>query len=217
MALLQISEPDASPAPHARKLRGRHRSRHDQFARGDGAQRHSRRAAGRRTVIRCCRRSSATAKPASTSATRAQAHAGARSAEHDRLGEAADGPRTRRSRRCAPLSVPLHRRARHGASSRTRAGVKSPVEISAEILRALRMRAEASLGGKLAGAVVTVPAYFDDAQRQATKDAATLAGLAVLRLLNEPTAAAIAYGLDNAPRASTRSTISAAARSTSRS
>ncbi len=80
----------------------------------------------------------------------------------------------------------------------TRAGVKSPVEISAEILRALRARAEASLAGKLAGAVVTVPAYFDDAQRQATKDAAKLAGLDVLRLLNEPTAAAIAYGLDNA-------------------
>ena len=80
----------------------------------------------------------------------------------------------------------------------TRAGVKSPVEISAEILRALRIRAEASLAGKLAGAVVTVPAYFDEAQRQATKDAARLAGLDVLRLLNEPTAAAIAYGLDNA-------------------
>src|SRR6185295_4161992 len=80
----------------------------------------------------------------------------------------------------------------------TRAGVKSPVEISAEILRALRVRAEASLAGKLAGAVVTVPAYFDEAQRQATKDAAQLAGLTVLRLLNEPTAAAIAYGLDNA-------------------
>ncbi len=80
----------------------------------------------------------------------------------------------------------------------TRAGVKSPVEISAEILRALRVRAEASLGSELAGAVVTVPAYFDDAQRQATKDAAALAGLNVLRLLNEPTAAAIAYGLDNA-------------------
>jgi molecular chaperone HscA len=80
----------------------------------------------------------------------------------------------------------------------TRSGIKSPVEVSAEILRALRIRAEASLGGPLAGAVVTVPAYFDDAQRQATKDAARLAGLDVLRLLNEPTAAAIAYGLDNA-------------------
>jgi molecular chaperone HscA len=80
----------------------------------------------------------------------------------------------------------------------TRAGVKSPVEVSADILKALRGRAEAQLGAPVDGAVVTVPAYFDDAQRQATKDAARLAGLNVLRLLNEPTAAAIAYGLDNA-------------------
>jgi molecular chaperone HscA len=80
----------------------------------------------------------------------------------------------------------------------TRAGIKSPVEISAEILKALKNRAEKSLGGELVGAVITVPAYFDDAQRQATKDAARLAGLNVLRLLNEPTAAAVAYGLDNA-------------------
>ncbi len=85
---------------------------------------------------------------------------------------------------------------------RTVAGVKSPVEVSAEILKVLRSRAEESLfgraGGELAGAVITVPAYFDDPQRQATKDAGKLAGLNVLRLLNEPTAAAIAYGLDNA-------------------
>ena len=81
---------------------------------------------------------------------------------------------------------------------RTVAGVKSPVEVSAEILKVLRARAEEALGGELVGAVITVPAYFDDAQRQATKDAAKLAGLNVLRLLNEPTAAAIAYGLDNA-------------------
>lgn len=79
----------------------------------------------------------------------------------------------------------------------TRAGVKSPVEVSAEILKTLKRRAEKALGGELAGAVITVPAYFDDAQRQATKDAAKLAGLNVLRLLNEPTAAAVAYGLDN--------------------
>src|SRR5512132_1963871 len=79
----------------------------------------------------------------------------------------------------------------------TRGGIRTPVEVSAEILRTLRLRAEASLGGALAGAVVTVPAYFDDAQRQATKDAAQLAGLNVLRLLSEPTAAAIAYGLDH--------------------
>ena len=80
---------------------------------------------------------------------------------------------------------------------RTAQGVKSPVEVSAEILKTLRERAEAALGGTLTGAVITVPAYFDDAQRQATKDAARLAGINVLRLLNEPTAAAIAYGLDN--------------------
>lgn len=81
---------------------------------------------------------------------------------------------------------------------KTVAGVKSPVEVSAEILKVLRQRAEAAMGGELLGAVITVPAYFDDAQRQATKDAAQLAGINVLRLLNEPTAAAIAYGLDNA-------------------
>src|SRR4029453_4210033 len=81
---------------------------------------------------------------------------------------------------------------------KTIAGVKSPVEVSAEILATLRQRAEDSLGDDLVGAVITVPAYFDEAQRQATKDAARLAGLEVLRLLNEPTAAAIAYGLDNA-------------------
>ncbi len=74
-------------------------------------------------------------------------------------------------------------------------GLKSPVEVSADILRELRQRAETTLGGELVGAVITVPAYFDDAQRQATKDAARLAGLNVLRLLNEPTAAAVAYGL----------------------
>ncbi len=78
----------------------------------------------------------------------------------------------------------------------TVAGRKSPVEVSAEILKTLRTRAERALGGELAGVVITVPAYFDDAQRQATKDAARLAGLNVLRLLNEPTAAAVAYGLD---------------------
>lgn len=79
----------------------------------------------------------------------------------------------------------------------TAAGVKSPVEVSSEVLRTLAERAEKRLGGELTGAVITVPAYFDDAQRQATKDAARLANLTVLRLLNEPTAAALAYGLDN--------------------
>jgi len=79
----------------------------------------------------------------------------------------------------------------------TREGVKTPVEVSAEILASLRQRAEDTFNDDLFGAVITVPAYFDDAQRQATKDAAQLAGLNVLRLINEPTAAALAYGLEN--------------------
>jgi molecular chaperone HscA len=83
-----------------------------------------------------------------------------------------------------------------GVALRTVAGDKTPVEVSSEILKVLKKRAEERLGGELVGAVITVPAYFDDAQRQATKDAARLAGLNVLRLLSEPTAAALAYGLD---------------------
>ena len=89
--------------------------------------------------------------------------------------------------------------ARGSVAIRTAGGLRTPVEVSADILRILRLRAEQTLGvdgSELAGAVITVPAYFDDAQRQATKDAAQLAGLEVLRLLNEPTAAAVAYGLD---------------------
>jgi molecular chaperone HscA len=78
----------------------------------------------------------------------------------------------------------------------TREGVKTPVEVSAEILVTLRHRVEDTFADDLYGAVITVPAYFDDAQRQATKDAAQLAGIQVLRLINEPTAAAVAYGLD---------------------
>jgi len=81
---------------------------------------------------------------------------------------------------------------------KTVAGDKTAIEVSADILKALKLRGEKTLGDKLEGAVITVPAYFDDAQRQATKDAATLAGINVLRLLNEPTAAAVAYGLDSA-------------------
>ncbi len=79
----------------------------------------------------------------------------------------------------------------------TQAGDKNPIEVSADILKSLSQRAEESFGGDLSGVVITVPAYFDDAQRAGTKDAAKLAGLHVLRLLNEPTAAAIAYGLDS--------------------
>ena len=84
------------------------------------------------------------------------------------------------------------------AQVKTVAGLKTPMEVSAEILATLRFRAEDTFNDDLYGAVITVPAYFDDAQRQATKDAAQLAGINVLRLINEPTAAAIAYGLDNA-------------------
>ena len=80
---------------------------------------------------------------------------------------------------------------------RTRQGLKTAVEVSAEILATLRQRAEDTFDDDLFGAVITVPAYFDDAQRQATNDAAQLAGLNVLRLINEPTAAAVAYGLDH--------------------
>jgi molecular chaperone HscA len=90
------------------------------------------------------------------------------------------------------------RESGHGmVKIKTVAGVKSPVEVSAQILATLRQTAEDALGDELVGAVITVPAYFDDAQRQATKDAAQLAGINVLRLLSEPTAAAIAYGLDH--------------------
>jgi len=98
----------------------------------------------------------------------------------------------------APGTVPYVLQAL-GATAvgvQTAAGVQSPIAVGAEVLKALKLRAETALGGPLVGAVITVPAYFDDAQRQATKDAAQLAGLTVLRLLNEPTAAAVAYGLD---------------------
>lgn len=97
----------------------------------------------------------------------------------------------------------------------TATGDKNPIEVSAEILKSLGKRAEQTLGGELAGVVITVPAYFDDAQRAGTKDAAKLAGLHVLRLLNEPTAAAIAYGLDSAKKALSRFTILVVVHSTS--
>jgi len=108
------------------------------------------------------------------------------------LGRGVDDIKTLGSR------LPYEFRQQESAVPRihTVAGDVSPIEVSAEILKALARRAEQTLGGDLQGVVITVPAYFDDAQRQATKDAATLAGLKVLRLLNEPTAAAVAYGLD---------------------
>lgn len=97
-----------------------------------------------------------------------------------------------------PAPCPTIRPRRRGGAFSHAARPLSPVEISAEILKVLRQRAETELGGPIDGAVITVPAYFDDGQRQATRDAARLAGIEVLRLLNEPTAAAVAYGLDNA-------------------
>jgi len=98
----------------------------------------------------------------------------------------------------AGLELPYHFIDDHSKTLwiQTRSGKKSPIEISAEILKVLYQRSVQALGGDIEGAVITVPAYFDDGQRQATKDAAHLAGINVLRLLNEPTAAAIAYGLD---------------------
>ena len=93
----------------------------------------------------------------------------------------------------------------------------SPSQISAFILQKMKETAEAYLGEKVTQAVITVPAYFNDAQRQATKDAGKIAGLEVLRIINEPTAAALAYGLDKKKPARSRSMTSAAARSTSRS
>ena len=92
--------------------------------------------------------------------------------------------------------LPMGRPTASSASPSRAARAVTPLEVSAEILKVLRARAEEALAGPLAGAVITVPAYFDDAQRQATQDAGRLAGLEVLRLLNEPTAAALAYGLD---------------------
>jgi molecular chaperone HscA len=96
------------------------------------------------------------------------------------------------------VPYPLEAMGPSAVGVRTVAGLQSPVAVGTEVLKALKDRAEAALGGPLVGAVITVPAYFDDAQRQATKDAARAAGLNVLRLLNEPTAAAVAYGLDSA-------------------
>jgi len=123
-------------------------------------------------------------------------------AEHDPLNTIASAKRLigRAPADIAPGLVPyaLEPLGPSAVGVRTVAGVKSPVAVGTEVLKALRDRAEAAMGGALVGAVITVPAYFDDAQRQATKDAARAAGLNVLRLLNEPTAAAVAYGLDTA-------------------
>ncbi len=197
MALLQISEPGQAPDPHARRV-----------AVGiDLGTTHSLVAALRHGVAECL--PDAQGRVILPSAVR-YLDDGKRHIGFDALAAQGDDPentlvsvKRMMGRRLADIAhhERLPYRFVDGAGMvavATRAGVKSPVEVSAEILAALRQRAEDSFDDELYGAVITVPAYFDDAQRQATKDAAQLAGLNVLRLINEPTAAAVAYGLDNA-------------------
>ncbi|MFC4276759.1 Fe-S protein assembly chaperone HscA [Achromobacter aloeverae] len=196
MALLQISEPGDSPAPHQRKL-----------AVGiDLGTTNSLVAAVRSSVPEVLRDEQGRALL--PSAVRYLAD-GQRVVGHDALATQAEDPANSivsvkrfmgRSAEDARASGAAYDfvDAPGMARLRTVQGELSPVEVSAHILERLRVRAEAVLGDELVGAVITVPAYFDDAQRQATRDAARLAGLNVLRLLNEPTAAAIAYGLENA-------------------
>ena len=196
MALLQISEPGQSPDPHQRRI-----------AVGiDLGTTHSLVAAVRHGTAECL--PDAHGRVMLPSAVR-YLEAGGRQIGHDALAAQADDPENTivsvkrfMGRALADINghakLPYDFIERPGMLGlRTREGEKSPVEVSAEILASLRQRAEDSFADDIHGAVITVPAYFDDAQRQATKDAAKLAGLEVLRLINEPTAAAIAYGLDN--------------------
>ena len=197
MALLQISEPGQAPDPHQRRI-----------AVGiDLGTTHSLVAAVRHGVAECL--PDAQGRVILPSVVR-YLEGGARQVGHDAVAaQALDPQNTLASvkrfmgRGLSDIAnrdqLPYRFVDQPGmVSLETRAGIKSPVEISAEILATLRYRAEDSFDDDLYGVVLTVPAYFDDAQRQATKDAAQLAGLNVLRLINEPTAAAIAYGLDNA-------------------
>ncbi|PZP29904.1 MAG: Fe-S protein assembly chaperone HscA [Roseateles depolymerans] len=197
MALLQISEPGASPDPHQRRI-----------AVGiDLGTTHSLVASVRHGVAECLPDDQG--RVILPSAVRYLAE-GRRQIGADALATQAEDPENTlvsvkrfMGRSLADIAnrEQLPYRFEEGSGMvaiATRDGVKSPVEVSAEILATLRFRAEDTFNDDLFGAVITVPAYFDDAQRQATKDAAELAGLKVLRLINEPTAAAIAYGLDNA-------------------
>jgi molecular chaperone HscA len=196
MALLQISEPGASPDPHQRRI-----------AVGiDLGTTHSLVAAVRHGVAECLPDSQG--RVILPSVVR-YLEGGRRQIGHEARNLQAEDPENTiasvkrlMGRRLA--DVPGHEQSPYRfvdgpgmVSIDTREGVKSPVEVSAEILAALRQRAEDTFDDDLFGAVITVPAYFDDAQRQATKDAAQMAGLNVLRLINEPTAAAVAYGLEN--------------------
>lgn len=196
MSLLQISEPGAAPDPHQRRI-----------AVGiDLGTTHSLVAAVRNGVAECLpdaegrvllpsvvrylgdgRRQIGAAAHAAQAEDAENTIASAKRFMGRGLADIADREKLPYRFGDEPGMVTLH----------TREGAKSPVEVSAEILASLRQRAEDTFDDDLYGAVITVPAYFDDAQRQATKDAAQLAGLHVLRLINEPTAAAIAYGLDN--------------------
>jgi len=197
MALLQISEPGQAPDPHQRRI-----------AVGiDLGTTHSLVASVRHGVAECL--PDAEGRVILPSAVR-YLEGGGRQIGHDALAAQSQDPTNTlvsvkrfMGRGLADIAhreqLPYQFVDKAGMLSlQTRAGEKSPVEVSAEILATLRYRAEDTFNDDLYGAVITVPAYFDDAQRQATKDAAQLAGLNVLRLINEPTAAAIAYGLDHA-------------------
>ena len=196
MALLQISEPGQSPDPHSRRV-----------AVGiDLGTTNSLVAAMRHGHVECL--PDTQGRVLLPSVVR-YGPDGQRQIGHDAAAALADDPehtiasaKRFMGRKLAdlvdPHKLPYQLEDAGGmVNVRTRQGSKSPVEVSAEILAMLRQRAEDSFDAELYGAVITVPAYFDDAQRQATKDAAQLAGLKVLRLINEPTAAALAYGLDN--------------------
>ena len=197
MALLQISEPGQAPDPHARRI-----------AIGiDLGTTHSLVASVRNGVAECLPDDQG--RVILPSAVRYLGN-GKRAIGHEALAAQADDPQNTivsvkrfMGRGVADIanaaSLPYALIDKPGMLSlQTIEGEKSPVEVSAEILATLRQRAEDTFNDDIHGAVITVPAYFDDAQRQATKDAAQMAGLNVLRLINEPTAAAIAYGLDNA-------------------
>jgi len=197
VALLQISEPGESPAPHQRKL-----------AVGiDLGTTHSLAATVRSGLAKVI--ADEEGRPLLPSIVRylpdgrVEVGYGARAAQADDPANTIVSVKRFMGRGVADVAkygaLPYHFKDAPGmVAIETAAGVRSPVQVSAEILKVLRDRSERALGGELFGAVVTVPAYFDESQRQATKDAAKLAGLNVLRLLNEPTAAAIAYGLDHA-------------------
>ena len=197
MALLQISEPGDSPEPHQRKL-----------AVGiDLGTTHSLAATVRSGTAEVI--ADEEGRPLLPSIVRyfpegrVDVGYGARAAQADDPANTIVSVKRFMGRGVADVAkygaLPYHFQDAPGmVAIETAAGTRSPVQVSAEILKVLRDRSERALGGELFGAVVTVPAYFDEPQRQATKDAAKLAGLNVLRLLNEPTAAAIAYGLDHA-------------------